>query len=265
MDTILLILAVLALCVFIFYLPLKHRKKTIVESLPLPDSYKTILLADVLFYRNLSDEKKLEFETRMMHFLATTRITGIKTEVEETDKVYIAASAIIPIFGFPHWEYINLHEVLLYPDSFNHKFEQSGEGRNVLGMVGDGALNNVMVLSKHEVRQGFINKTGKENTAIHEFVHLVDKTDGSTDGVPSFFVDKQYVLPWVQQIHKEIKRIFDNKSDINPYGTTNEAEFFAVVSEYFFERPDLLKSKHPELYELLTKIFHQQPDMRNKK
>jgi len=259
MDTLLVILVVIAVLVLLFTLLMTQRKKKVAIFQSMPDSFKTILASDVIFYKALDENKKLEFEHRMMHFLATTRITGIKTDVAEIDKVYIAASAIIPIFGFSHWEYGNLNEVLLYPDSFNHEFEQSGEGRNVLGMVGDGAYNNVMILSQHELRQAFINKTGKANTAIHEFVHLVDKTDGSIDGIPSFFTDKQYILPWIQQTHKEIKKIFDNKSDINPYGSTNEAEFFAVVSEYFFERPDLLQSKHPELYELLTKLFHQQP------
>ena len=264
MDTFLVILVVIAVLVLVFTLLMMQRKKKAVLFQSMPDSFKAILASDVIFYKALSEDKKLEFEHRMMHFLATTRITGIKTEPEEMDKVYIAASAIIPIFGFPHWEYCNLNEVLLYPDSFNHEFEQTGEGRHVLGMVGDGAYNNVMILSQHELRQAFINKTSKTNTAIHEFVHLVDKTDGSIDGIPSFFADKQYVLPWIQQTHKEIKKIFDNKSDINPYGSTNEAEFFAVVSEYFFERPDLLKSKHPELYELLSKLFHQQPQLKNK-
>ncbi len=57
----------------------------------------------------------------------------------------------------------------------------------------------------------------------------------------------------------EIKKILADRSDINPYGATNEAEFFAVVSEYFFERPDLLQDKNPELYQLLATIFRQQP------
>jgi Mlc titration factor MtfA (ptsG expression regulator) len=148
---------------------------------------------------------------------------------------------------------------LLYPDSFNHEFEQQGNGRDVLGMVGSGALNHVMILSQHRLRQAFINKTGKDNTAIHEFVHLVDKTDGDIDGIPAFILEKKYIQPWLQLMQHEIKLINEDKSDINPYGATNEAEFFAVVSEYFFERPKLLKDKHPELYELLEKIFCKQP------
>jgi len=60
-------------------------------------------------------------------------------------------------------------------------------------------------------------------------------------------------------IHEEIEKIEDNKSDINPYAITNEAEFFAVVSEYFFEKPELLKEKHPGLYQQLSHIFAQNP------
>jgi MtfA peptidase len=116
-------------------------------------------------------------------------------------------------------------------------------------------MNHVMILSQFELRQAFSNETGKSNTAIHEFVHLVDKTDGEIDGVPETLLDKQYIKPWLQLIQQKIQEIYEDRSDIDAYGATNEAEFFAVVSEYFFERPDLLKEKHPELYGLLLKIF----------
>ncbi len=248
---------IIALIIVVFSIAIRYSKKKPAAS-SFPDSYRDIL-ADVDFYNALAADKKSEFENRMMHFLAATRITGVNTEVEEKDKVYIAASAIIPIFGFKDWEYTNLHEILLYPDSFNHDFEQKGNDRNILGMVGDGAYNNMMILSRNELQQAFIDKTGKTNTAIHEFVHLVDKTDGSTDGIPEIFVDRKYILPWLQLMRQEIQKIMADRSDINPYGATNEAEFFAVVSEYFFERPDLLQEKHPELYELLVQIFRQQP------
>lgn len=224
----------------------------------LPDGYETILLQQVPFYRQLDAAGQNEFADRMQHFLSTTRITGVNTEVEDIDKILIAASAIIPIFSFKDWEYVNLHEVLLYPDSFNHDFEQTGTNRSVLGMVGGGAYNHLMILSQHELRQAFINKSGKTNTAIHEFVHLVDKMDGDVDGIPAFILQREYIVPWVQLMHQEIKDILADESDINPYGATNEAEFFAVVSEYFFERPDLFKQKHPELYALLKRIFYKQ-------
>jgi len=258
MNTFLIIIITLAVLILCFALLFKNGKKVknnVNSKSPFPESSRELLQEYVPFYQGLSTNQQKEFEQRMLQFLSQVSITGIKTEVEELDNVLIAASAIIPIFNFPGWEYVTLHEVLLYPDSFDHHFEQKGPGRSILGMVGNGPLNHLMVLSKFELRQAFINKTGKENTAIHEFVHLVDKTDGDIDGIPSFILEKKYILPWLQLMHKEIELIKEKQSDINPYGATNEAEFFAVVAEYFFERPRLLKAKHPALYELLVQIF----------
>lgn len=221
----------------------------------LPENDADILEQMVPFYAELNDEKKKQFRERAARFLSAVKITGVRTTVEDLDRVLIAASAIIPIFNFPGWEYRNLHEVLLYPDSFDDEFAQQGGERFILGMVGSGAMNHVMILSQHELRQAFQNKTGKTNTAIHEFVHLLDKSDGDIDGLPNALLEKKYIKPWLQLMQKEIELIREDRSDINPYGATNESEFFAVVAEYFFERPKLLKQKHPQLYELLGKIF----------
>jgi hypothetical protein len=255
MDEILLSILVVAIFGLLLSLFLRVKKKKVAVG-PMPGDYKNILEEQVPFYKNLDETQKQDFENRVQHFLSRTRITGVKTTVEDVDRLLIASSAVIPIFNFPGWEYVNLHEVLLYPDSFDHEFQQVGAHRSVIGMVGTGAMNHVMILSQHELRQAFINKTGKTNTAIHEFVHLVDKTDGSIDGVPEFILEKKYILPWLQLMRKEIELIIKDRSDINAYGATNEAEFFAVVSEYFFERPKLLKEKHPDLYKLLAEIFN---------
>ena len=262
MDIVLGVLVTLALLVLLMrgWLSTARRTPSSPQAVPIPASYRALLQQHVPFYRKLDQTQQTNFENRLMHFLATTRITGVNTNVEEMDKIFVAASAVIPIFGFPDWEYRNLNEVLLYPDSFNHDFEQQGSDRSILGMVGDGAMNRVMILSQHELQQAFLNKTGKTNTAIHEFTHLVDKSDGAVDGRPEFVAEQEYIRPWLQLMQAEIKRILEGESDINPYGATNEGEFFAVVSEYFFERPDLLQDKHPELYRLLTKIFRQDPD-----
>lgn len=226
----------------------------------LPGVYIDILKNNVSFYTALSESARIRFEQRVQHFLAGVRITGVKTEVEDIDRVLIGASAIIPIFSFPDWEYINLHEVLLYPDIFSEGFEQTGDNRQVMGMVGNGAMQHIMILSKSALREGFSNKTDKNNTAIHEFVHLIDKTDGDVDGVPGVLLQHQYTLPWINMMHKNIQEIINNHSDINPYASVNQAEFFAVVAEYFFERPDLLEKKHPDLYNMLSQIFKQKEE-----
>lgn len=234
-----------------------QRKKR--EAQPLPATYPRLLQEHVAYYQSLSDEKKRMFEERVNRFLHDVRIEGVETTVTDVDKVLVASSAIIPIFGFDDW-YYPLTNVLLYEGSFNKDYQTTGDGRNILGMVGEGgALQSTMVLSKPALHEGFVNDTSKGNTGIHEFVHLLDKADGATDGLPEHLLTPEYIKPWLQLIHRKIDEIKADQSDINPYGITNEAEFFAVVSEYFFKRPDLLREKHPKLFARLEEIFRQNP------
>ena len=253
---ILLISVVVLLLGWLGWRYLNQKKQ---DALPLPVNYPQLLEEHVSYYRSLGDEKKKLFEERVNHFLHHIRIEGVGTTVDDLDNVLVASSAIIPIFGFDDW-YYPLTNVLLYEDRFNADFQTTGDERNILGMVGEGgALQSTMVLSKPALHEGFVNETSKGNTGIHEFVHLIDKVDGSTDGSPAYLLEKDHIKPWIQLIHKSINDIKANHSDINPYGVTNEAEFFAVVSEYFFKRPDLLQEKHPELFARLEEIFHQNP------
>jgi Mlc titration factor MtfA (ptsG expression regulator) len=179
----------------------------------------------------------------------------VNAEVEGLDMVLIAAGAIIPVFAIPDWQYVNLHEVLLYPGTFNMDFDQGGSERPITGMVGSGAMQHVMILTKWQLRQGFINSNDAHNTAIHEFVHLVDKMDGTMDGVPEIILERKWVQQWRNMMDSTILQMKNHGSDIDLYGATNPAEFFAVISEYFFEQPDLLKANHPDLYEMLERIY----------
>ncbi|WP_345231143.1 M90 family metallopeptidase [Olivibacter ginsenosidimutans] len=217
--------------------------------------YEQLLAKHVLFYRKLAKAEKERFLDEVLQFLKEIRIEGIGTTVTDIDRILIGASAIIPIFAFPHWHYQHLTNILLYPDTFNEAFQFQGAHRNTLGMVGEGYMNGQMILSKEALYKGFSVQAGDHNTAIHEFVHLIDKNDGSIDGIPENLLDRSYVIPWIHLMHQEMKKIQAGKSDIDAYALTNQAEFFAVVSEYFFEKPEKLHEHHPELYAMLTQLF----------
>jgi Mlc titration factor MtfA (ptsG expression regulator) len=234
-----------------------RKKSRFTNSMPtIGGQEKEVLLQKVVFYQHLDVLARSKFEHMLAAFLTDVRIEGVGITVETEDRILVACSAVIPVFGFDQWKYQNLSTVLLYPDTFNKDFQFEGSDRNILGMVGTGYMNGQMVLSRSALQQGFSPASGKENTAIHEFVHLLDKSDGSTDGIPENLMEHQYIIPWIKLIQQEINKI---ESDINPYAITNEAEFFAVVSEYFFEKPKELKERHPELYEMLSHTFAQHP------
>jgi len=234
------------------------RQKRVAEMpAQFPEKWRTILNDEVSFYQQLGDTEKARFETGIIRFLSRVRITGVKVDVDLTDKLLVASSAIIPVFGFPDWHYTFLNEVLLYPGSFDQQYEIGSKEEIILGMVGSGTMEGKMILSKPALHRGFENTTDKQNVGIHEFIHLLDKEDGVIDGIPATLQDKAFAVPWLSLIHKQTALIMKGKSDINPYGATNEKEFLAVAGEYFFERPALLQKNHPEMYQLLSVAFHQ--------
>ena len=242
------LLVIILIILFVF----QPRRK---EGIELPENYQEQLNDYVKFYSDLDEEGKKKFEDKFRRFLSSVKIAGANAEVEDLDKILIAAAAVIPTYYIPDWEYINLKEVLLYPGNFNTDFEQQGQERFVSGMVGTGSMQNVMILSKWDLRQGFVDAKSSHNTAVHEFIHLIDKMDGTLDGVPELLLERKYVSRWQQLIQWEMERIRRGESDIDAYGATSPVEFFAVASEYFFEQTELFRSSHPELNEMLTRIF----------
>lgn len=246
-------LIVLPFIVILVYLFNKRKKKPIIVTDE--QTMHKLLSEHVRFYTRLTEEDQHSFRERVTHFLETTTITAVgNIQLKELDKLYVGASAIIPIFSFKDWTYNNLNEVLIYPEYFAKDFDREDENKNVMGMVGDGAMHRMMILSLPALRAGFEqNNTG--NTGIHEFVHLLDKADGATDGIPEYMLPKELITPWIKYAHQAIAAIKERHSEINPYGATNDAEFFAVISEYFFQKPHLLEEHHPELYQMLAEIY----------
>lgn len=234
------------------------RRSRVAEK-PFPEAWEQALRRYVTFFAALDDQGKERFRRLMKVFLDEVTVTGIRTEVDEPTRALVAASAVIPIFGFDDWEYSGLGEVLVYPDTFNEDYQsEAADDRNTLGMIGVKHLSGVMILSKPSLIAGFRNDNDKRNLGIHEFAHLVDKQGGQVDGVPAGIPNATYD-PWVKWVGQEVRGDGKPKKHINDYAYTNEAEYFAVLSEYFFEKPKLLEHKNPKLYSMLQKMYRQNP------
>lgn len=252
MVTVLQIGFVLLLIILIILLVFKPQQAA---GYTMPDNYAALLNDYVRFYSALDEAGKGRFDERLQKFLSAVTITGANADVEDLDRILIGAAAVIPVYHIPDWEYVNLREVLVYPGNFNQEYEQHGRGRMISGMIGSGSMENVMILSKWELRQGFINGNGNHNTAIHEFVHLIDKMDGTLDGVPELLLERKYVAQWKELLEQTMGSIRRGSLDIDAYGATSPVECFAVVAEYFFEQREAFRNSHPELAKMMERIF----------
>lgn len=251
MFYLILFFALIVFVGYVFYNTYTRKAK------PFPRHWHPILLKEVEFYRNLSENEQQRFQKRIMQFLSEIYIDGVDVDITELDHMLIASSAVIPVFAFKEWYYTTLSGVLLYPDYFNADFEfaKDGKDRRIAGVIGTGRLEKKMILSKKALHHGFKNDNDKRNTAIHEFVHLIDKMDDKIDGIPEILMKNAYAIPWLKLVHDKMESINKDKSDIRAYGGTKQSEFFAVASEYFFEEPKLMKRKHPELYKMMSECF----------
>lgn len=259
-----LVLLSIGLLALVFFSGLRKKRKPVVAPRISPKKAHQLLVKHVRFYRDLTREEQAQFRERAKAFLETvaiTPVTGVK--LRTLDRVYVACAAIIPIFRFPAWTYKNLNEVIIHPGNFSKDFRGDPEDQNVMGMVGDGAMHRTMVISIGALRTGF-EQHGRGNTGIHEAVHLLDKSDGAVDGVPEMLLPEELIAPWMDVMAHEIASIRAGDSDINPYGGTSEAEFFAVVSEYYFQRPQFMREKHPELFTMLEKMYSGQQSAEEK-
>lgn len=240
----------------------KQRRRKNLEKQPFPVEWRQILENRVGFYLTLSDVKKKRFEKLVHLFISEKRIIGIKTEIDDTIRVLVAASAIIPVFGFENWEYDNLGEVFVTQGAVDTQQVDKEVKNIVAGQVKPFQNQHYMIISKSALEQGYNNMKDRSNVGIHEFAHLLDEADGEIDGIPKAYLPDELIQPWTDLMQRKMQDIKDGKNNINSYGATNEAEFFAVVTEYFFEDPIRLKNNHPDMYALLTKTFQQNPRKR---
>ena len=147
---------------------------------------------------------------------------------------------------------MGLKEVHLFPD----KFDIPNSDNMAKGLVGWGEMQGKMMLSKKALHHGYADLKDNKNVAIHEFVHLLDKSDGEVDGVLENIMKEVDISPWLHLMHTKMNEIHDDRSDIRDYAGVNQGEFLAAVSEYFFENPDRMQVEHPALYNALDSFFN---------
>lgn len=216
---------------------------------------RKVLDERVSFYRRLGDEQKREFENNVRCFLAEHTIAGPKQRaVSEQTRVLVAASAAILLFGREDLDLPSSIDVVVYPDAFTEEYEVKRRGE----ILGQAHAQGPVILSERALLEGFSRASDGQNVGIHEFAHMLDLEGARFDGTPAG-MDSASARAWAGLVHGEISRIEKHRSILRQYGATNEAEFFAVASEAFFERPAAMKEKHPELYRVLSEFYGQDP------
>ena len=226
------------------------------EDAPFPEQWRTFLEADAAYYQKLTAGEQHRLQRHIMAFVDEKHFVGAKGfVVDDRVRVVIASAAARLALGLDLSIYDRLTEIVVYGTDYRHP----GEDHVVFG---EAHTWGTVVLSWPAVLRGLKNPDDGHDTATHEFAHVLDVADGAFDGTPVLHASEQY-RPWAEVMSRHFTRLRRRRATrralLRQYGATNEAEFFAVATESFFEKPAAMKAKAPDLYEELARFYGQRP------
>ncbi len=245
----------------------KQKELAQIDRMPFKEAYRKILF-NIPHYRNLSSHDKAKIEQSIKRFMHTKHFIGVKMEVTDEMKVVIAFYAcLLHLHIDTESCYDNLKTIILYPSPVVlDSVRNNGGIYTKEDFIIDGqSANDTVVLVWHDARYEAYHLR-HDNVIIHEFAHEIDFMDGEVDGVPPLERSKYH--EWTRVLFKDFKKLHEvalkdrewgKYKLLGSYAATNEAEFFAVVTERFFESPKSLKRHFPELYEELKDFYKIDP------
>jgi len=238
------------------------------EAAVFQQEWIALLKQNVPLYAKLPEELRLRLHERIAQFIATIRFEGCGgLELTEAMILTVAAQACLLVVHREERPYPKLSAVYLYPTTFSSVSKR----RDASGIVTEGEVRRLgeswgwgtVVLAWDSVTHGARCIHDGDNVTFHEFAHQLDHEDGPTDGAPALASGAAYRM-WSRVFHDNYADFLQRTEDgtekvLDAYGATNPAEFFAVATETFFEKPQQLFDERPEMYAELKKYYHLDP------
>lgn len=248
----------------------RNRRRRKVGAKPLPGAWWAIIDRRVPMIASMGEADRRELGRIIRILLDEKRFEGCGgLEMTDEIRVTIAAQAAVLLLHRPDPRYYpTLKSILVYPSAyFANTTRQNPDGtitEGPQGRLGESWFRGSLVLSWDDVVRGAADDSDGLNVTLHEFAHQLDGQSGGMNGAPPLPSAGRY-RDWARVLGGEYAELVEGmhrgqaggRTLIDPYGATNPAEFFAVVTELFFERPADLRREHPELYEQLAGFYRQ--------
>ena len=253
---------------------LTERRRRQIEAEPFPAAWEAVLERNVRHFRLLDEDERDQLRKLVQVFVAEKNWEGAGgLAIDDEIRVTIAGEACLLLLGREHALYEDVTSIIVYPSTvraperprsfFDTRVEPVAEPHVLLGEAHRGGP---VILSWDAAKRGARDPNDGHNVVIHEFAHKIDMLDQRADGTPPL-ESRAELQTWAQVASAAFVALKDSAERGEPtlldaYGATNEAEFFAVATEFFFERSAELDKVHPELYALLRAYFRQDPAAR---
>jgi MtfA peptidase len=246
---------------------LKNRRRAELRAQPLGETEHAVVARAVHLWRHLSAEERTKLAGDVRVFLGEKTFEGAGgLEVTDEMRLTIAAQACMLALHRDTDLFPDLETIVLYPSAFVANVRKR-EGAVVIegpeARLGESWSLGLVILAWDEVARDVRSFHTGHNVVLHELAHQLDAEDGAVDGAPDLGSKERYVA-WAHVFGEEYQALGERlhaglRTDLAPYAATSPAEFFAVVTEAFFERGDVLAVRHPDLYAELVSFYRIDP------
>lgn len=232
----------------------RSMKRARLARRPFPREWMEIVEDRLGFYASVPQAERASFLRHLKVFVWEKHWLGARElEVTLEMRVMIAGMAARIARGLELDVYDRLTEIIIYPSHYVHP------ERDAI-IYGEAHTWGTVVLSWDAVRNGLAHPHDGHDTTMHEFAHVLDIASGSFNGTPVLHRSRDYST-WSKALGKYYRALRERpkRGVVREYGAQNEAEFFAVSTEAFFERPKTLRRTAPELYRALRRFYRLDP------
>jgi Mlc titration factor MtfA (ptsG expression regulator) len=246
----------------------KDRRRKKIANRPFPDAWLVLLKKNVPLYARLSQADQDELRRHILVFMAEKRFEGCGgLRMTDQIRVTIAAHACILLLHRKTDYYPGLKSILVYPRAYVAANTRHLVGGTILETddvrLGESWHHGSVVLSWDDVRRSAGDVQDGQNVVFHEFAHQLDSSGGRGDSTP-VLQDRSSFIAWARALGEDFEKFRrdierDRAEVLDEYGATDPAEFFAVATESFFERPKDLQQMYPRLYDELKRFYQQDP------
>ena len=238
----------------------RNRRRRSLLSTPMPESWRQVLAMHCRHYRDLDPERRSTLEDKARILVEETEWVGCGgLELDEHKIILIAANAALLVLENDVTLFEHVPSVLVYPSGVVVPDANRGGGMVAerMPILGQASYRGPIVLSFSDALMG--SRSGHtRNVVLHEFAHALDMLDGSTDGTPPMPRDRR--ARWATLFQDEYEKLrvaldAGRSTMIDPYAATNPGEFFAVLTEHYFEQSARLKEAHPPLWAAMHEFY----------
>ncbi|QEG25255.1 M90 family metallopeptidase [Mariniblastus fucicola] len=242
----------------------RNRRRKKILANPWPEPWDLHLQRNVRLTWEMSDLQMRALQDRVKVFVAEKNWEGCEgLQLTEEMQVTIAAQACLMLLGVNDWYFDNVKTILVYPQAFRRMTGDGLTEGHASHRAGEAWQGGPIILSWKDSLSGGRNEDDGQNVVIHEFAHALDGIDGEMGG-SVMFDDAESTQTWSRVVEEGYAELVQAKETgrrtlLDHYGATNEAEYFAVATETFFEQPREMSREYGELFSLLKKYFRLDP------